>query len=60
MKVYCKDCKWNYPAWINRCFSISGLEPEPGRVYPHEKIYESANNNNNCPRYDRKWWKVWR
>ena len=59
MKVYCRDCKWSDIAWITRCFDIGDLVAEPGKVFTQEEIQESANSNNDCLGYKRKWWKFW-
>ena len=58
-KIYCKNCRWSNFTWINRCLSIGDLESKPSEVYTQEEIQESANGDNDCPGYQRKWWKFW-
>ena len=58
-KVYCKNCKWNEMVWITRCFCVSDLKAKPGKIFHEDEIRESANKNNDCPLYERKWWKIW-
>ena len=74
-KVYCKNCKWFVTTWRSchhpdfktpREARTKEHSQADGLPY-NEKIeffgilgdYKEYNRNNNCPYYQRKWWKFW-
>lgn len=60
MKVYCSNCKWykddcNHPNYL----LISDTWYRKGADLQRHKLAREINQDNNCPDYKRKWWKLW-
>lgn len=73
-KIYCKNCKWfkmrtgktNFRGFRNEIYTILEeavcLYDSPTGIVGYGKRYINANKrnkNNDCPDYQRKWWKFW-
>ena len=62
-KVYCKDCKWTIDPKVCRHPKNMILMKEQ-TIFLHINHHFpgftcNLNGDNDCPRYKRKWWKVW-
>ena len=64
-KVYCKNCKFTYGRDADLCrpSSLTKKAWYGGKVVDHVTSYPvscaKVNDDNYCPYYKRKWWKVW-
>jgi len=65
MKVYCKNCKY-FQAFYNflhnrfeECTADKKIKHTYLDTYPIYRNPSERNSNNDCPKYHRKWWKVW-
>jgi len=64
-KVYCCNCKFYVepqPYWGGDYCSKKKGEHDEAYSVVNDRMYnnyETANENNNCKSYKRKWWKFW-